>query len=237
MLENVFSAFHKILPGSNPPVEERREIVRVECKVPAIVLPEKGGELKAIVIDMGLKGLRLETDTKLPKKKSVRIIRPEGGPIVCRVVWTRPKRFSDKFHAGLEFADSPENMRASWVKGTLQQLGFQPGRIKEKRKHIRVPSEQRAVLATPAGDELGEGELLNLGIGGALIEIGVAVPEGNKTILRVDPVGTLPFLEMPAVIRSVRQNKRNQKFQHGLRFEDQDARLVKRYLSILMKSV
>jgi hypothetical protein len=233
----MFSAFQSLVPGSNPPVDERREIVRIPCKVPAIILPEGGGELKALVIDMGLKGLRLETHKKLSKKKAIRVVRPDGGPIVCRVKWTRPKRFSDKFHAGVEFQDSAENMRASWIKGTLQQLGFQPGRIKEKRKHIRVPSEARAVLATVAGDELGEGVLLNLGIGGALIAIDVAVPEGHNTILRVDPVGALPFLEMPSIVRSVHKNKRTLKQLHGLRFEDQNNRLVKRYLTILMKSV
>ena len=237
MLKSVFSAFQSLVPGANPPVEERREIVRIPCKVPVIVLPEGGGEMTAVVIDMGLKGLRLETDKKLSKKKSLRVLRPKGGPVVCRVKWIRPKRFSDKFHAGVEFVDTAENMRASWLKDTLRQLGFQPGRIKEKRKHIRVPSESRAVLASTAGDELGEGILLNLGVGGALAAIDVAVPEGNKIILRVDPVGTLPFLEIPAVIRSVQQNQRTQKFQHGLKFEDQDNRLVKRYLSILMKSV
>jgi PilZ domain-containing protein len=237
VLKNVFSAFQSLMPGSNPPVEERREIVRIPCKVPVIVLPESGGEMTAVVIDMGLKGLRLETDKKLSKKKAVRVIRPNGGPIVCQVKWTRPKRFSEKFHTGVEFSDSAENMRASWIKDTLRQLGFQPGRIKEKRKHIRVPSESRAVLASVAGDELGDGVLVNMGVGGALVAIDVAVPEGNKTILRVDPVGALPLLEMPAVIRSVHQNKRTQKHLHGLRFDDQDNRLVKRYLSILMKSV
>jgi hypothetical protein len=237
MFKSVISAFQKIIPGSNPPVLERRSIVRVECKVPAILLLEEGGEMRAVVVDMGPKGLRLETDKKLPKNKNIRIVRPEGGPVLCRAVWTRPKRFSDKHLTGLEFIDSKENLKASWIKSTLQKLGFEPGRIKEKRQHIRVPSEQRAVLASMAGDELTEGVLLNLGVGGALVEVGVAVPEKNKVILRVDPVGTLPFLEIRAVVRSARLNNRNQKHQHGLRFEDQDNKLVKRYLSILMKSV
>lgn len=236
MLDQVFEAFYRILPGSNPPVDERREIVRVPCKFPAMVLPAKGGEVKAVVVDMGLKGLRLETEEKLSKKKQVRIVRPGGGAVVCKVVWSRAQRFTNKFHAGVLFDDSPENMRASWIKPTLQQLGFQPGRIKEKRQYIRVPSEHRAVLSSTAGDALGEGDLLNLGIGGALVEIDVAIPKGNKIILKVDPVGALPLLEIRAGICSVTKNKRDQKFRHGLEFEDQNNRLVKRYLNIFMKS-
>lgn len=235
MLNNFFSAFQNLTGG--PPVEERREIVRIPCKVPVILLPEGGGEMTAVVIDMGLKGLRLETDKKLSKKKALRIIRREGGPIVCGVKWTRPKRFSDKFHTGVEFQDTAENLRASWIKPTLQQLGFQPGRIKEKRRHIRVPSDSRAVIASSAGEELGDGILMNLGIGGALVSVNVAVPEKNKVLLRVDPVGALPLLEMPAIVRNVHQDQRTQKHLHGLRFEDQNNKLVKRYLSILMKSV
>jgi len=65
----------------------------------------------------------------------------------------------------------------------------------------------------------------------------VEVPVKKKVILKVDPMGSLPMLEMDAVIRSVRLNQREQKFQHGLRFDDQDNKLVKRYLKLLMKSV
>lgn len=216
---------------------ERREIVRVECKVPAVCLFPDGKQSKAVVVDMGMKGLRLECRKKLPANKTVRIMRPDGGPVNCKIVWCKPKRFSDRYLAGLEFSDTPENLRHSWIKNTLQNLGFVPGRIKEKRMHIRVPAEQRASLVSAAGDELTEGLLINLGIGGALVEMGVLVPKALRVSLRVDPMGALPALELPCEIRSAFQNQRNQKFMHGLRFDDQDNDLVKKYLALLMKSV
>jgi PilZ domain len=237
MFRNMFGAFKRLLPGAEPPVLERREIVRIPCKVPAVCRLADGTELKAVVVDMGMRGLRLETAVKLPKAGMVHVLRPGGGPIGCRVAWNRPKRFSDQHLAGLEFSDSAKNMRASWIKGTLQKLGFEPGRIKEKRKHIRVPAEQRATLVSTAGDELTEGVLINLGIGGALAQMHVEIPANVKVSLRVDPVGAVPPLEMACTIRSSWKNERNLKYMHGLRFDDQDNALVKKYLKILMKSV
>ena len=225
-----------MLPGSETPVEERREIVRVPCKIPAVCRHAGGEQMKVVVVDMGMRGLRLETDKKLAKDSAVAILRPGGGPIACKVVWTRPKRFSEKHLSGLQFSDTSANMKASWIKGTLQQLGFEPGRIKEKRKHIRVPSEQRATLVSTAGDELTEGIILNLGLGGALVQMQVQVPSQVKVSLRVDPVGVVAPLEMPCQIRSSWKDERTLKFMHGLRFDDQNNDLVKKHLKILMKS-
>ncbi len=238
MFNNVFGAFKRLLPGGSTPTEERREIVRVQCKVPAICRPLDGGkEMKVVVIDMGLRGIRIETPTKLGKNRSVVMTRPNGGPGICKVVWGRPKRFSQLFLAGLQFADTVENMRQSWIKQTLTQLGFSPGRIKEKRKHIRVPSEQRAVLSSTVGDDLTDGLLINLGIGGALVSLPIEVPKTVRVVLKVDPMGTLSPLEIPCTIRSCRKCKKSLKYLHGLRFEDQDNDLVRRYLALLMKSV
>lgn len=237
MLQAMFGAFRRLLPGGATPVLERREIVRVECKVPVVCIFPAGGEMNGTVIDMGMRGVRLETKQKLKKGNTVRLLRPDGGPVECLIVWTRPKRFSDDFLAGLQFIDSAENLRASWIKGTLKKLGFTPGRIKEKRKHIRVPSELRAALVSTAGDELCEGTLINLGIGGALVALPVEVPSNVKVSVRIDPVAHLKGLELPCAIRSCRKNPRSQKFEHGLRFEDQDNDTVKQYLNVLMKSV
>lgn len=218
---------------------ERREIVRVECKVPVVCIFPAGGEMKGTVVDMGMRGVRLETSKKLKKGNTVRLLRPDGGPVECQIVWSRPKRFTDLHLAGLQFIDSAENLRASWIKGTLKKLGFTPGRIKEKRKHIRVPSdaELRAALVSTAGDEFTEGVLLNLGIGGALVSLNVEVPASTKVSLRVDPISSLKGLELPCVIRSCHQNQRTQKFEHGIRFDDQDDDQVRKYIAELMKSV
>ena len=236
MFDKVFDGLRKLLP-SEVPVLERREIVRIDCKVPAVYRASDGKDLTAVIVDIGINGLRLESPKKIPRNSEVQVLRPEGGPVSCKVIWSRPKRFSDQHLSGLQFIDSKENMRSSWVKSTLQKLGFKPGKIKEQRKHIRVRSEARATLSSTAGDELTEGTLLNLGIGGALVKMETPIPQSVKVILSVDPVGAVSPLRMPCVIRSSWKDERTLKAMHGLRFDDQNNALVKKYLKILMKSV
>lgn len=236
MFDAVFVAFRKLFPGGEVPTDERRDIVRVPCRIPAFCVC--GDQRQQVtVVDMGLKGMRLEAPSAIGKGKQVTLERPkDGGPVTCKVVWCQPKRASDKQLLGLQFTDSADNMRRSWIRGALQKLGFVPGRIKERRKHIRVPAEHRAVLANKAGDILSEGNLKNLGLSGALVLTHIQVPKGMSVRLQVDPLGTLPLLDAVSEVRSCSAAKNDNKFYHGLKFEDVDEELVKKYLRMLMKS-
>lgn len=235
VFNNVFGAFRRLLPGGSTPTDERREIVRVNCKLPASC--EIGSEkISVTVVDMGLRGLRIESPKRLGKGRKVTVSRPNhGGPVECKVVWSSARRFAEVYQAGLQFTDTVDNMRKSWIKGTLQQLGFSPGRIKEKRKHIRLPAEQRAAIQNSSGDILTDGVVINLGIGGALIALDIEVAKTVPVVLVVDPLANLEPLEMPSEIRSCYRPKNSRQYLHGLRFHDQDNDLVKRYLAVLLK--
>ncbi|MBI3929605.1 MAG: PilZ domain-containing protein [Armatimonadetes bacterium] len=220
------------------PTEERRQLIRLSCKIVALC-SASGREFKVAVTDIGLNGMRLEAPEQLKKGQALQILCPNqpGGAIACEVVWCRQVGNSKSWSTGVRFSDSDENKASSWIKPALHSLGFGAGKIKERRTHVRVPANcrPRAAVANKAGDVLTEGSLLNLGIGGALVSLGVEVRPGMTIRLQLDPLGALPGLDLLSEVRSCKKDVRNQKWLHGMRFNDRDNPMVRRYMDLFLK--
>ncbi len=224
-------------PGPSVPVDERREIVRVSCEIP-VTCSYRQKDYPVTVADMGLSGLRLEGPRRFPKGKHVTLAHRSGGPILCLVVWSRPKNEEARFLTGVRFKDTIENLKKSWVQTELTRLGFVPGRIVERRKHVRVDADVRAVIANQSGDLLVEGRMRNVGISGALIETKFEVDEGTIIRLQADPLEATKGLDILSEVRSCRPASQDgEDFLHGLRFiEVEDEPHLKRYLYQLLRS-
>ena len=226
-----------IAPGYGTPIDERRDTVRLNCRIP-VRLKYKKVSAEAIVVNASLTGLRLETEKKVGTRTVIRILREDfGDEVEAKVIWCRARRGNNRFQLGVKYASDPRKLRSSWIKPALKQLGFSSGRIGEKRALIRVPGSLRCFLKNSSGETYSAGTLLNLSLGGALVESDVELPKGFELRLKTDPLGRLGIIESEVEVMNCHKDAQTRKYMCGLRFLNADEKLIKRYMSIMMSNL
>lgn len=211
--------------------EERRRLIRVKCNYDvSCIVGNK--TFPATVLDMGLNGLRMEVPERLRKGATVYVHHPkpsnrfDNEHVMCNVKWCRNKKTGDGLEVGVQYADTPGNMRRSWVKFLLKELGFDERAIYTRRKSVRAPSHLKGSMTNGDG-ERSEGTVLNLGVGGALFTAENAFPPGSAVRLKVGPYRRMSPLELDATIISTRKQRDNGYFV-SVRFTDPTPKEVKR---------
>ena len=192
--------------GDPPPLQERREQVRLRCHYP-VKVTSGANTFRSVVTDVGPRGLRLKFVSPLRKGSLTSITydhEDTGRPAVqCRTVWCRKRRFSPDRVAGVEFVGGLESVTGSWVGLVLDELGFNAGDEGNPRRWVRAETHFPARLQLNGGPEL-EARVVNLGVGGAQLLTDQAVGEPGKTArLRMGPWEGLPPLEIEAQLLSV----------------------------------
>lgn len=223
---HVFSKLKSFLMGQEVLERERREAVRIPCRIKAGVV---GLGAPVQILNLSPKGARIESKSKLVKGAEVILEGREhaGRPLTAQVIWCQGR--SGQWLSGLKFTGSKEELGASWIRVALEKMGANQSRVREKRKHVRVPTEGLAYLANRAGDRLCEGHLVNLGLGGALFSSEVQVAPGTTVRLQCDTVGR-PRLDEPGTVKSCRKDVRNQQFLVGIEFATTGSDLVRKFL-------
>jgi len=223
--------------------EERRRLIRLRCayKVQCVVDQQ---QFEGQIMDMGLNGMRLRVEQRLKPGGNIFVFHPtshnqvENEYVLCLVRWSRKRRDSEDFETGLQYADTPGNMRRSWVKFLLKELGFDERAIYTRRKSIRAESSLPALMVAPDGCEL-EGTVLNLGAGGALFESDTAFAAHTRVNLKVGPLGNLKPIWLPGVVLHSKQAEEMEPYMTSIRFEELKARQVRslgQYVLQLLKS-
>jgi hypothetical protein len=85
-----------------------------------------------------------------------------------------------------------------------------PTHIVDRREHVRVPV--RLQLAFSGGRIRGEGQVLNLSVGGCMIETDVTVHPQDIYHLELFPSKDQPPLELSAIVRSINGRRVGLKF-------------------------
>lgn len=223
-----------LTPSSGVPSDERRDTIRLDCRI-LVTMTIADKTYSARVVNVSLTGLCLELENKIKAKQTVTLAREEfGQPLSGRAVWCRSVRGTNKHQVGVQYNADQQMLRASWLKPALKTLGFKPNLITEKRKLLRVPGKIRCVLKALTGDVYTEGELLDLSIGGALVEGEVELPDNLKVILETDPVGNLKPLTPVGKIVSCNRNVELQRWRCGIQFTESDLPAIRKYMKALM---
>lgn len=228
LLDGVVAFFQVRSPSKS---EERRRLIRLRCDYQVQCVVDQTS-LTARIADMGLNGMRVRLAQKLKPGSKIFVYHPsravdkvEEEYVLCEVRWCRRRRDSDELEAGLKYADITGNMRRSWVKFLLKELGFDERAIYTRRKLIRADASMTGELISEDGQRL-EGTLVNLGAGGALFESSKSFHPTCKVRMTVGPLGKLRSLEVSGVILHIRPNSEG-KLHTSIRFEDLKAAQVK----------
>lgn len=207
---------------------ERRQTTRIECCY-QVQCSHPGGSWEASVVDMGLGGLRLRTANGVQAGQRLTLKQNDNafGEIQVEVVWARPLEGCQR-ECGVVYRCDVEAMERSWVKDALRRLGFEKSHLYERRRHVRRHTTASANL--DFGSETVVATILDLGLGGALVEIGRELPAGQALQL------ASPLLEgrLQCQVIYCRQAA-EKRFRCGLSFESTaanrlQARLLEGYL-------
>ena len=221
-------------------VQERRDVIRLTCRVP-VQIQVDGTYHDGMVSNISLQGLRVETARKMKKTDRIAIgqANSKSGSVACQVMWVRPTSKKGSYSNGIKFEDTQENLGRSWLRDCLRQLGFEPGRIRERRNFIRfpAPSQVRAALTNRTGDQLTDGRLLNIGYGGALAAFSVEVPPNTPIRLQLDPTLDSPPLDCCGMVRSSIKDVKRQMHVTGLEFDMQGEPQIKAYIRAIKKKL
>ncbi len=248
MLENLLDGVRSFFLGrSSSDPEEKRRLVRVRCHIPVQVKCHDK-LVSALVCDMGIQGMRVrigsavKTGTRLPVlHNESRAGRTHTQIVNCRVAWCRRLKGERRYSAGLIYDEPKEAMRSSWVAALLRELGLDENTIHEQRKFIRANGIVPIWLRPQPGQtDQPKAEMVNLGVGGALLRSRQIMKGGQRFLVDIGPHASLPPLKKIEVeVLHCHSDPAGGGYLVALRFHQTGAeqvRLLGRYVLALMKS-
>ena len=223
-------------PSPDLPLDERRETMRLRCNVGALLKAEEAMHFVTLV-NVTLTGLCLELEQPLKLEQTVTLTRDDfGEALLGTVLWCKPRPKKDKgYLVGLQYTADQTMLSSSWLKPALKQGGFKAEFPGEKRKLIRVPGRVACEIKGLTGDSYTSGEMLDLSLGGALIESVVKFSEGLTIAFETAPLGGLPPLRGIAKIASVQEGP-DGKWRCGLRFTESKPEDVRKTMKSMLAS-
>lgn len=224
---------------------ERRQLVRVRCRIP-VQLKLNERTLTGWIVDMGVQGIRLRTGEPV-KAGSVLPVRATVSQqsaqswVNCRVAWSRPSDGGKYFLAGARFNETGANLRRTWVHRLLRELGLNENSLRERREFLRVQSRVPVRLRSLKDSVTGiiEVESLNLGVAGLLVLSRQPLYAGERYECWIGPWGKLPEVgPIPAEVLSCRPDPAGAASQVPMRFlelEEDSVRDLGRYVLAFLK--
>lgn len=194
---------------------DRRRSIRVHSQLAvSFKLGETTGE--AQVVNIGLGGLHLYLDLEPERGDTIVLLDPASGKakpvgIKCKVQWVRKMPRSTRLLVGVNYDEKAETLARSRLAQLLSELGFLEKLIYRRRRRRRV----KARLEVAVNQEF-EGTILNIGVGGVLLECSPELEEGTHVSLTVGPQGKLYALNTAGEIRY--RNQAEEGYHYGIRF-------------------
>ena len=226
---------------------ERRQLVRVRCRIP-IQLKVRQRTLSGWIVDMGVQGVRIRLSEMLTKGSTVPIratVSQQSSQVWvnCRIQWSRNASDGKYYLAGARFHETRENLRKTWVHRLLRELGLNENSLRERREFIRVAGRvpvRMQSLKEPSAEPQPV-ETLNLGVAGLLVRTTTPLYPGEQYHCWVGPWGSLPEVgPIPAEVLSCRPDPTGGASLVPMRFlelEEDGVRDLGRYVLTLLKEV
>lgn len=182
-MQNLFNLVRNVLVGG-PAAQDGEQRTAPRARLQArLVCRTRLGKFPARLIDLTADGMRLKTPGVLkPGMKVTVSARPREGlegrqRLRCVVAWTKRRKLTE---AGLAYADSPQNLAFSWVQMALHELEPEAGQRRTRRVPVELP-----VTIVDAKEFSYDALCLDLGTGGARVELDRPLPEGSVVFLRL----------------------------------------------------
>lgn len=222
------------------PVDDRRLCGRISSDESLDFLTEAGKKGRAQLLDLSRYGLRLKTESHLAKKTTIALKAPthpsveKEPPLMAKVVWCY-RDPSGLYISGLQVPDDAVG-EVSWLSLLLEELGYSDDGS-QRRKYIRAESEILGILEPETGDPTPV-RVLNLSMGGALIEAKENIPSNTQFSLQLGPHLDLPGLTIEGTVLRNSSDADGDKIYHSSRFgalTDETHKVLSEYIRTLIK--
>ena len=223
------------------PVDDRRASGRISSEETLGFLSEAGKKGQAKLLDLSRSGMRLQTESRLTKKTTLALKPPnhpavkEEPPLMAKVVWSY-RDPSGQYISGLQVPqESCEE--PTWLSLLLTELGYSDDGT-QRRKYIRAETEILGKFEAENEKEPMAVRVLNLSMGGALIEANQAIEANVQFSLELGPQADLPSLKLQGTILRNSSDAEGEKVYHSARFGglgDESHKVLAEYIRSLMK--
>lgn len=214
---------------------ERRKLARRECYAEVVVhYVEEDGQLgpkffKGVVVDASVGGLRLRCYEPLVKGQKISLEFQEHlqgvwvNRIRCEALWSYKNKQKMDTIVGLTYSEDKLMMSKSWVKFLLEDIGFNPENMQERRESLRVKTrlEAHLVASDPALgiDMESTGTVRNMSATGCSIDTNDPILEGRRVDVAI-ALAKGKTMKVVGQVRGVVPNRGTRRFAHCISFED-----------------
>lgn len=240
MLNRVLGSIRNMLVRNQWDFSDRRNLLRVQCKIEVQVQTSPEVLMPAEVLDISLTGLRLLCFGPVRNGQTLTVRHRQPGlstevdTVSCKVAWVEKTPTGSL--VGVAFEDDGSILLKSWVHDELKALGMAGGTAKQKRENVRV------VCAIPArcyvqGEPVRKSVIRDIGLGGSRVEVpGGLIAPGHPVVLKFGPIKELPKVGVGAVVVAPLKGAT---IQYRLRFAkylEGGPKEVERYLTFFLRS-
>lgn len=205
-------------------LEERRKMARIQCNFPVRV--RSGSKyIQARVTNLGVEGMRLKGAQSFPKGTQVTVVYQhqssfeELSSVEGTVAWARKDARSGEQLMGVRY----EYTQRNWVDFVLGLLGLNDESVFQRRRFVRADGLMPGRISVPGRIPPQKCWILNLGLGGALVDSPTMIGPNSTVRLDLGPLNKLRPLSLLARVREAKESDSGFSFNLGLEFEQPDA--------------
>jgi PilZ domain len=194
---------------------DRRGTLRIPCQIQGR-LRKGDADVNVEIVDIGMRGLQVLVHGKVRKGSVVEILSHDQNvesSVKCRIEWKKEQ--GDGFLTGVSFQDTEDALGDSWLLKELKEIGNEAIRTEQRRSGVRVICMAEAKLKI--GDTRKETLLVDLGLGGALIEL-ESHPLSPGELVRFE-FGPIDDLSRVVINSEVAVAYQRETPRYGLRFD------------------
>ena len=200
-----------------------------------LIINQSGGtvELKSFLVDLGMGGIRINTETPFPKEGPLTVTLPsellgQEAEFTAEVVWQKPL-YGSSYLQGLAFTELSETQE-EMLKKRLDADENTSGRA-NSRQHFRLYRPFPIKLQAEGGDSWVSSYATDLSINGLGTRLGEALNRDDGVRVRLELEFELPTVEVQARVAWSREGENG--VTHGLQFDavgPVEAKTIKRYI-------
>lgn len=215
-------------------LEERRKMARIQCNFPVRV--RSGSKyVQARVTNLGVEGMRLKGAQSFPKGTQVTVVYQhqssfeELSSVDGSIAWVRKDPRSGEQLMGIRYEYTQKN----WVDFVLGLLGLNDESVFQRRRYVRADGLMPGKISVPGRIPPQKCWVLNLGLGGALVDSPMMIGPNSTVQLQIGPIKNLRQLSLLGRVKEAKEADNGTSFNLGLEFSELDvngSRALGRYV-------
>ncbi len=229
--------------GIERKLRERRNSPRKPCDIYGVYTYQEERTVPLVIKDIGLYGIQVHSYKKLlpgsyllvSARSDTRVLdkrRYETSNVYMTVLWCRKNE--EDYAAGLQFNDSLENIRKSWLSYLFIKYGLSGDAAAYKRRSLRVSAELPLTWRVLGGEKEHGGSVVDISLDGVLIAIDRNMSPRENLWMKIGPYKSLKPLVCKATVAHALFSRSQDQWLAGACFsglDEEGTKLLRMYIA------